>query len=142
MDRSERGPIAVILADVDYFKVVNDTRGHLAGDEVLKEISRRLRSHARASDAVGRYGGEEFLVVLHPCDAVQVAHAAERLRRAVAETDFEVSGGAPLTVTMSLGTAATTSGCDSVSSLLKSAADALYRAKKAGRNCVRAGATP
>ena len=135
-------PLGIILADIDFFKVINDNHGHLAGDEVLREVSRRLRAHAFSGDSLGRYGGEEFLFVIAPCGAEEVEKAAERFRRIVANTPIQI-GPDPhqaLTVTLSLGTA-TTSGheCHRLEELIKRADDALYLSKGAGRNRVTIG---
>lgn len=134
-------PLSVILCDVDFFKAINDTRGHLTGDAVLQELARRLEARARASDSLGRYGGEEFLVVLHPCGAAEALRAAERFRCAVASPAFELPGeaGGALTVTISLGAASTAGGDDiRLEELLRRADEALYAAKASGRNRVHA----
>jgi diguanylate cyclase (GGDEF)-like protein len=143
-------PLSVVIADIDFFKVINDSHGHLAGDDVLREVSLRLGAHARESDCLGRFGGEEFLVVLYPCSAEEVAGAAERFRRAIAQTPFAIGGGAQsqVTVTISLGTASTSAAPDTTDvagaevtlhGLLKRADDALYRSKAGGRNQVTLG---
>lgn len=134
-------PLGVILADIDFFKAINDSHGHLAGDEVLRAVSGRLRAQALSGDSVGRYGGEEFLFVLYPCGADEVAKAAERFRRAIAEFPVAIGGDPPksLNVTISLG-ASSTSGQEDArpEALLKQADDALYRSKADGRNRVTA----
>jgi len=138
--RSVRGkiPLTVIMADLDHFKQINDTHGHLAGDAVLREAARRLSSSVRAYDAVGRYGGEEFLVVAPECDAVGGAELAERLRTSICAEPIDASGD-PIFVTMSFGVAAT---CviKQVNQILRAADEALYAAKDAGRNRVEVGA--
>lgn len=137
--RQVNEPLSVVIADIDFFKVINDSRGHLAGDEVLRELSRRLRMQTRTHDALGRYGGEEFLFVLYPCEPDEAAEAAERFRRAVAEAPFVLDVGARscLDVTISLGAASTAGAADSgMQSLLKRADDALYASKADGRNRV------
>jgi diguanylate cyclase (GGDEF)-like protein len=134
-------PLSVILADIDFFKVVNDSHGHLAGDEVLHEVSRRLQMHTREGDSLGRYGGEEFLVVLYPCGEEDVTKAAERFRRAIAETSFGIGSDPPidLKVTISLGMSTTTGrGDDGMQALLKQVDKALYHSKANGRNRVTA----
>jgi diguanylate cyclase (GGDEF)-like protein len=133
--------LAVLIADIDHFKKVNDTYGHLVGDTVLKEVGRRLAEGVRTYDSVGRYGGEEFLVIVPGCKPADLAASAERLRRSIAEPRFETSAG-PLAVTLSIGIA---SGCDDGESqdseqLLRAADTALYRAKAEGRN--RVGVAP
>jgi len=135
-------PVSVILGDIDFFKVINDTHGHLAGDQVLREVARRLRAHTFQGDCVGRYGGEEFLFVLNSCDGTDVAQAAERLRRVIADSPIDV-GGDPsdqIDVTLSLGTANTDGRTEvRLEELLKRADDALYRSKGSGRNRVTVG---
>jgi len=130
------GPLAALLMDVDHFKRVNDGHGHPAGDAVLREVAARLRENVRASDVVGRYGGEEFLVVMSaglPDDAFAVA---ERLRRAIAATPVPIAGGS-LAVTASFGVAFAHPGM-APETLLDAADAALYRAKAGGRNRVEA----
>jgi diguanylate cyclase (GGDEF)-like protein len=130
--RREGRPVGVIMADLDHFKRINDTFGHLAGDRVLRQAARRLGEALRPYDTVGRYGGEEFLVVLPGCDAGDATGLAERLRRCVADepVDWE---GCPVPVTVSLGVAASDGAADAAG-LLQTADEALYRAKGAGRN--------
>jgi two-component system cell cycle response regulator len=125
---------AVLLIDVDRFKTVNDTLGHAAGDEVLREIAERLRGHLRASDVVARYGGEEFIVVMAGATDEEALLVAERLRSAVSCAPIQ-AGGQALEVTVSLGIAAGTMGasCDQV---VGASDSALYRAKNNGRNRV------
>jgi len=128
------GPVAALMVDVDRFKSVNDSYGHPAGDSVLREVAGRLRDHLRGTDIVGRYGGEEFLVVMAaaaPDDAVAVA---DRLRQAIADAPFAV-GGVALPVTASLGVAFAHPGL-APETLIGAADAALYRAKAAGRNRV------
>ncbi len=130
-DRAERydRPFAVILFDVDHFKAVNDAHGHLAGDKVLKAMADAAKATVRTSDMVGRWGGEEFLVLCPETDAASALILAERLRLAVRGESF-VTGTVQ---TVSLGVAAFAPG-DSVDSLLIRADNALYRAKNAGRD--------
>lgn len=132
-------PLSVILADIDYFKVINDTLGHLAGDEVLREVSLRLQAQTRQGDGLGRFGGEEFLFMLYPCSKEEVVKAAERFRKAIAEIPVEFGGDEPssVKVTISLGVATTEGQGDArMDALLKRADDALYRSKASGRNRV------
>jgi two-component system cell cycle response regulator len=133
----EGRPVGVILADVDHFKGINDTFGHLAGDRVLRQVAGRLGEALRPYDTVGRYGGEEFLVVLPGCDAAAATGLAERLRRCVAAEPVGWEGG-PVAVTLSLGVAAWDGSVDTAG-LLQAADEALYRAKGAGRNRVMSG---
>ena len=135
-------PLSVILADIDFFKIINDSHGHLAGDEVLRAVSRRLRAQTLSGDSLGRYGGEEFLFVLYPCSAEEVVKAAERFRRAIAESPITIDGDTSknLQVTISLGTSSTAGRKNvKIEALLKQADNALYRSKAEGRNRVTAG---
>ena len=128
---------AILLSDVDHFKQINDTYGHLAGDEVLKETSRRLLSSVRSYDCVGRYGGEEFLVVLNNCDPAFSFARAEQIRKNIARQPVRTSGGA-IPVTMSVGLLISQEwGCRPMQELLHETDSALYAAKGAGRNCVK-----
>lgn len=129
-------PLSLIVVDLDYFKRINDTYGHQAGDAVLTKVAARLRGCIRPQEALGRYGGEEFLVVL-PDAAGEVAMAiAERMRQAVASQQ-ETVNGAELRLTISAGVASTDQFPQASAEELISRADgALYAAKDAGRNCV------
>jgi two-component system cell cycle response regulator len=130
----QKTPLTLIMADLDHFKDTNDRYGHLAGDAVLAEIARRLRAGLRVSDSIGRYGGEEFVIVAPGCNAADAAAMAERFRLSVCTTPVDVaSEGIP--VTMSFGVATTVDMTKS-SQLLRAADEALYRAKHAGRNKV------
>jgi diguanylate cyclase (GGDEF)-like protein len=135
--RREQAAVGVVMADLDHFKRVNDTYGHLAGDEVLRQAARRLLGVLRPYDTVGRYGGEEFLLVLPGCDAQVTLTLAERLCRYMAAEPLECEG-LPLTVTVSLGLTAS-GGTEPAGALLRAADAALYRAKAAGRNRVALG---
>jgi two-component system cell cycle response regulator len=130
--RREGHGMAVIMADIDHFKKINDSLGHLAGDRVLRHIAQRLQTAVRPYDAVGRYGGEEFLVVLPRCDAEVSLTLAERLRRCVAVEPANVAGKA-IPVTISVGVAAW-DGEASAQEVLRLADEAMYRAKREGRN--------
>jgi len=136
MERSRRNreSMGIIMADIDFFKKINDSHGHLVGDAVLQEVGHRLQSGLRSYDSVGRYGGEEFLVVVPGCDTLNLKVTAERLRRKVADTPVETAAG-PVPVTISLGLAAA-SGLMGREALLHDADQALYAAKAAGRNRV------
>lgn len=132
----ERTPVAVMMMDLDHFKQINDLHGHIAGDGVLQEASRRLLSSVRPYDGVGRYGGEEFLIVLPGCDEASVFHRAEAMRLAISELPV-FSGNTSIHVTASFGATVCPAGCDSEGLPLISLADeALYDAKRAGRNRV------
>lgn len=147
LDRSRRHGrvLSVIVADVDHFKRVNDRFGHVAGDLVLKSIARAFTDSLRSHDSVGRYGGEEFVVLLPETGIAEAVRAAERLRRAVAELRFE--GLDELRVSISLGVAESAIAAEpagetvdpsgpSVDALIHSADEALYEAKRAGRDRV------
>ena len=128
---------AVLLFDVDHFKQVNDTHGHDAGDDVLRELAARTIKSVRSVDLTVRWGGEEFLVVMPETDLANAAAVAERLRAAVAKELFTVrSSGEKLAVTISVGVATAIAGGDHRDRLLKRVDDALYSAKSAGRNRV------
>jgi diguanylate cyclase (GGDEF)-like protein len=132
----ETRPLSVMMADLDRFKDVNDTHGHAAGDSVLRATAGRLRSSVRPQDAVGRYGGEEFLVVLPGTAAPAAGEIAERIRAAVASAPVE-SAGRAIPVTVSIGTATLVASRPLDAAGLIAAADrALYEAKKKGRNRV------
>ena len=134
--------LGVIMADVDYFKKINDTHGHLVGDAVLQEVTRRLATSLRQYDSVGRYGGEEFLIVLPACNAPNLLISAERLRRSVADKPVETRVG-QIPVTLSLGLASVEQGekeTPDSETFLRRADEALYAAKDRGRNRVETGA--
>jgi two-component system cell cycle response regulator len=134
--RRERSSISLLLCDADHFKNINDQHGHAIGDEVLREIARRLLGSVRSYDFVGRYGGEEFLVILNGCDAIRGRDRAEQIRSAVAQRPVLTARG-PVPVTLSIGVVAS---CDweriAREQLLQEADAALYQAKAAGRNRV------
>lgn len=125
--------IAVLLADLDHFKRVNDEYGHSAGDAVLLEAAARIRSVLRGHEAIGRYGGEEFLIVLPNCGPSAAAAVAARACLALSTTPIEAAGSM-LRMTMSVGIATAPVGADSARDLVDGADQALYRAKAAGRN--------
>lgn len=128
--------LGVIMADLDHFKRVNDTYGHLAGDAVLRETARRMQAAVRNYDAVGRYGGEEFLVVLPGSGDFSAMQLAERLRETICAEAISIPEGS-LLATMSLGVTAWKRGAYPTPEMLLRAADeALYRAKASGRNRV------
>ena len=137
MERAQRynGTLAVIMMDIDHFKRLNDEFGHLLGDEVLRQISSVFSLQLRKSDVVCRYGGEEFAIVLPQITAEQALSVAEKLRREVAGWHFP---GVPRSVTISAGTAAFPLHGQTRDDIVKAADAALYAAKQAGRNCVRA----
>jgi len=128
-------PVAILMFDIDHFKAVNDTYGHGVGDEVLKEVAARTNRNLRNFDLVARYGGEEFIVVMPDTDREAAVAVAERLRCRVGDEPFPVSApvGA-ITVTVSIGVAVVDSTGDTDDAILKRADDALYQAKRSGRN--------
>ena len=128
--------LSVLTLDVDFFKAVNDTHGHDAGDRVLQELAARLRAAVRSSDLACRTGGEEFVVVLAEADLPTAETVGERVRRMVAAKPFLAAPGCSLTITISLGAASLAGLDDTAEDLLKRADLALYRAKREGRNRV------
>lgn len=128
-------PVVVIMADLDHFKQINDTHGHLVGDKVLIEMARRLRAALRNFDYIGRYGGEEFLLVLNGASMKTARMVAERVRAHVAAGPINLQGLA-VHATISLGLSAGRTG-DDAEAVVARADKALYAAKKAGRNCVK-----
>ncbi len=138
LDRAQRHarPLAVAMLDADHFKNINDTYGHQTGDEVLRAISDRCRRTLRSNDVLGRYGGEEFLIVFPETNLEEAGAVAERLRVAVAESPIQVGDNA-LAVTVSIGVASFAAGQD-LEKLFERADSALYAAKQDGRNLVRA----
>jgi diguanylate cyclase (GGDEF)-like protein len=131
----EKHPMALIMADLDHFKEVNDTYGHQAGDAVLQEMARRMLTSFRAYDVVGRYGGEEFLVVVPSSELATAVELAERLRQNIAAQPVNF-GGTMIPVTVSLGVVASGIDGNESAQLLRHADQALYAAKGAGRNRV------
>ncbi len=130
--------VGVILADIDHFKDINDTYGHMVGDHVLIDTVRRMQSALRPRDAIGRFGGEEFIAVLPQCGFEETIGAAERLRAAV-DCNPVQHGNHPIKVSISLGCTASVPGFDNVLQMLLRAADeALYESKRQGRNRVSA----
>ena len=128
-------PASVILADIDHFKSVNDTYGHQVGDGVLVETGKRMLDRLRPYDALGRYGGEEFLIVLPSCDVAAATEVAERVRQNVGESPIITSAG-DLRVSVSLGVASFDEGAANVDAVILAADKALYSAKALGRDRV------
>ena len=132
--RRKSGSVAIVLADLDEFRKVNENLGHPIGDEVLREAARRMNSSVRPYDAVGRYGGEEFLIVLSGSDGLGALTVAERIRENFAKRPVHTSAG-PVPLTISLGVAAEGGDSSNDSAALLQAADsALKRAQQNGRN--------
>ena len=130
-------PVSVIVLDIDHFKLVNDTYGHAAGDDVLRVFAQRLSRNVRAKDLACRFGGEEFVVVMPDTDQALAAVVADRMRREVANEPFSVDAGArSIGVTVSAGVASLMGPEDDMDAMLKRADAALYQAKRSGRNQV------
>jgi two-component system cell cycle response regulator len=132
--RRDRKPVGIILADLDHFKEVNDSLGHLFGDEALKEVAHRLRSDLRPYDSIGRYGGEEFLLLLPACDVRTTLLRGKQLCKLIASKPV-VSSGVERVITMSMGVAVSegSEGYE-IEELLSQADVGLYAAKQKGRN--------
>lgn len=136
----QKEELSFLMMDLDHFKNINDTFGHAAGDEVIREVGRTMKTYFRKSDIVGRIGGEEFAVVLKNASLKEAIKTAERFRETVAGKKV-VFGNQEITFTISIGVAAITDDADNISNIediMKRADDALYRAKAMGRNCVAA----
>jgi diguanylate cyclase (GGDEF)-like protein len=128
--------LAIILVDLDHFKGINDTHGHEAGDHVLREVAVVLRDSTRSEDLVARYGGEEFILALPCCSREQAIERADRIREQLGRLKVDAEGG-PVGVTASLGISFTASGrVREIGALISAADDALYEAKRTGRNRV------
>jgi diguanylate cyclase (GGDEF)-like protein len=132
--------IAVVMVDVDHFKLVNDTHGHLTGDSVLQEVAKRIGELTRSYDFAGRYGGEEFVIVLPGCSLSDALSRAEEFRAAVADASIPVASGS-LQITCSFGVAVCFHNVHA-EQLIHKADEALYSAKRAGRNCVHSCPQP
>jgi two-component system cell cycle response regulator len=131
--RRQKAPLSVVMSDVDRFKNINDTHGHQVGDAVLGEMAQRMSVAVRVYDAVGRYGGEEFLTVLPGCDGPTALALSERLLQQV-RRPCEIKNLPDLLVTCSFGIATTLDGSADADCIVRAADDALYRAKAAGRD--------
>ncbi len=130
-------PLSALVLDIDYFKSINDSHGHDAGDDVLRDFAMRIRRSIRGIDLACRFGGEEFVVIMPETDMAVATMVAERLRRRIAADPFTIQQGArKLPVTISIGIAALRGRDDNAAGLLKRADQALYRAKRDGRNRV------
>lgn len=134
-------PLTVLVLDIDFFKSINDSYGHDAGDDVLREFATRIRKSIRGIDLACRIGGEEFVLVMPETDMAVATIVAERLRRRIASEPFAISQGSKaIDVTISIGIATLDTADDNASTILKRADQALYRAKRDGRNRVVADA--
>ena len=136
-----RQPLALLMVDIDHFKQINDTHGHLAGDEVLKSVTLVLSDMVRANDCLARLGGEEFAVLMPQTGLEQAYTAAERLRAAIAQVRCHLQD-AEVRPTVSVGIAVAAEGGETLSSLMRRSDLAMYEAKAQGRNCVVATSTP
>ena len=143
--RRQEHPLSCLYIDIDHFKKINDTWGHQAGDEVLREIAGRIQAELRLSDALGRFGGEEFLVLLIDADMEDAMIVAERIRLSVAESAVHLARDRNIAITVSIGVAMLNypvpdGQVDAIARALVAAADErLYRAKEGGRNRVTGG---
>ena len=126
-------PLSISVMDIDYFKSVNDTYGHLVGDEVLRQVAYQLRDHTRQPDIAGRYGGEEFLILLPNSDLKAAAEQASRLCRQISQAVVQVQEHS-IHVTVSIGIAQFRHEVDTWDTLLNRSDNAMYEAKRAGRN--------
>jgi two-component system cell cycle response regulator len=130
-------PLSALVLDIDYFKSINDSHGHDAGDDVLRDFALRIKRSIRGIDLACRYGGEEFVIVMPETDMAVAAMVAERLRRRIAAEPFAIAQGSrQIPVTISIGIAGLRGKDDTAAALLKRADQALYRAKRDGRNRV------
>ena len=130
-------PLALMILDIDHFKSINDTYGHDAGDDVLREFATRIRKSIRGIDLACRYGGEEFVIVMPETDLTVAGLVAERLRRAIAGAAFTINnGGNSIEVTISVGITTLHHKGEPITDVVKRADKALYRAKNDGRNRV------
>jgi len=127
-------PLSVAFVDIDHFKSVNDSYGHATGDLVLRGVAQTIKANLRASDEVGRYGGEEFMLLLTETDVEEGAVLTEKLRNLVAKQRFQIEGGQPISVTISIGIAGGGGGLLRTDSLVRDADAAMYSAKSLGRN--------
>jgi two-component system cell cycle response regulator len=129
-------PLGVVIVDLDHFKHINDTYGHLAGDAVLREAARRMQASIRQYDSIGRYGGEEFLILFPGCGETECYAQADRLRKLLGQTEMSVNDTS-IRVTASFGvTSAMPGEIWAEEELIRTADEALYLAKKSGRNRV------
>jgi len=136
LERSHREEksLGVVMLDIDHFKTINDTYGHTVGDNVLINVAAHLKKSLRRYDKIGRYGGDEFMIILPGCDETNVSNIGERLRSTVKENKVETETG-PISVTISLGISISDKNCIlSAENLIERSDQALYQTKKSGRN--------
>lgn len=134
-------PLSLLMIDVDHFKRINDTYGHLVGDKVLNNVAQKCFLKVRGGDLAGRYGGEEFTLLLPETNEASALALAERLREMIAETPLMIDQG-PVNITVSIGVAQKDNSCNNLEDLLRRSDEALYNAKNAGRNCVKVWSKP
>ncbi|MCG8551305.1 MAG: diguanylate cyclase, partial [Desulfobacterales bacterium] len=132
--KRKKGCLSVIMIDIDYFKEVNDEYGHDIGDRVLKQVASIIRDNLRATDIPGRYGGDEFMMILPGTDIEGAIPFAEKIRAVFEKRGLEVKGDASVKLTLSLGVAHYAAGIESFAQMLKKADEMLYKSKKGGRN--------
>lgn len=129
------GPVSLVMADIDHFKIINDTYGHLVGDAVLREVAERIQKAVRSYDVVGRYGGEEFLIVSPGCSGEEAAKQSERIREALSAQPLCLPDHS-IQTTMSFGIAMCGTNAADAQELLRLADESLYLAKRGGRDRV------
>jgi diguanylate cyclase (GGDEF)-like protein len=135
-------PLSIVLADLDHFKTINDTHGHIVGDAVLYEAARRMKNSVRASDSIGRYGGEEFLFVLPGCDGSDATSQARRLQNSITQNSIELPR-LSISLTISMGVVSKPNPkVEDLDQLIQAADEAMYDAKAQGRNRVVLGKPP
>ncbi|HPF60992.1 MAG: diguanylate cyclase [Gemmatimonadetes bacterium] len=132
-------PVCFLMCDLDHFKRINDSHGHLVGDQVLMHVARVFRGCVRGSDLLGRYGGEEFGIILRRCPPANGKAIAEKLRKALEESPMQTRGGPDVSIRVSIGVATYPGSGQTAGDVATAADQALYRAKSAGRNRVEMG---
>lgn len=138
-NQADKRTFSLMMLDLDYFKGINDKYGHQVGDELLKQVSARILSEVRAYSDIGRYGGEEFIVLLPETNMNELVKVSDRVLRLVADTPYSVLGH-EINVTVSIGIATSNQFDTRLDTVIKRADDNLYKAKAAGRNCVAGAA--
>lgn len=138
--KRKKGSLSLIMIDIDHFKEVNDRYGHYTGDRVLKQVSSIIRENLRATDIPGRYGGDEFMIILPGADIKGAIPVADKIRAIFEKTTFAVNGAINLKLTLSMGVAHYSDGIDSFGEMLKKTDEMLYKSKKDGRNRISCSA--